>query len=458
LGVPPIAVTINHQPIEVHMARSARRGISVLALKTVFLAVSFAATSRVTASSVALAQTAPAETRPADSVGAAPVVAEPAKPPLVFPPASTPLKIESGNGNSLKIGLLLQPQFQMGNARNAALSGWSENVFLRRTRILIGGTLLGGLVDYFVETDSPNLFLASPATDAMGNATTLKTGAGMFIQDAFLTLKPFGDLAKLDVGYMLPPMTHNALQGAGTLYGWDYFANSFRHSDVFGAGAAPVGRDAGLQVRGLVLGNMLEYRVGLFQGLRKPATATEVAARNFLRFTGRVQLNLFDPETGFFYAGTYFGSKKVVSFGASFDVQGSYKNFGVDGFADLPLGPGVLTAQAALSYWDGGSDVPALPKFLAEIVEAGYLLPDLRISPIVRFEHLGATVGNPETHPDETRVSFGGAYWPFAHNLNLKLFYTLISGGLNPSGAGAAVIGNSRTASQINLQLQLYYF
>ena len=55
-----------------------------------------------------------------------------------------------------------------------------------------------------------------------------KNTPGMNIQDAFATAKPFGDVFKVDAGYMLPPLAHNAIQGAGTLYSWDYFANSFR--------------------------------------------------------------------------------------------------------------------------------------------------------------------------------------------------------------------------------------
>ena len=63
----------------------------------------------------------------------------------------------------------------------------------------------------------------------------------MNIQDAFATAKPFGDVFKIDAGYMLPPLSHNAIQGAGTLYSWDYFANSFRSTAnmLLGSSASP---------------------------------------------------------------------------------------------------------------------------------------------------------------------------------------------------------------------------
>ena len=42
-------------------------------------------------------------------------------------------------------------------------------------------------------------------------------------------------------------------------------------------------------------------RHSLAEQLRNGATPTEVGARNFFRATGRVQVNLLDAETGFFY-------------------------------------------------------------------------------------------------------------------------------------------------------------
>ena len=63
------------------------------------------------------------------------------------------------------------------------------------------------------------------------------------------------------------------------------------------------------------------------------------------RAAGRVQVNLMDPETGFFYAGTYLGTKKILSIGASFDFQDAqdqtaYKYFAGDVFVDHAVRPG----------------------------------------------------------------------------------------------------------------------
>ena len=410
--------------------------------------------------SSAFAQTdvppAAAEAAPVDAPPAVPPPPVEAPPPVVTPPAAVPMaasvatstaiapsaapfKIETSSGNSIKIGLLLQPQLQ--SASSATLSGYSNNLYIRRTRLLVGGTLFGA-IDYFVDTDYPNLFLST--TDAATGAQ-VKATPGMNIQDAFATAKPFGDVFKVDVGYMLPPLSHNAVQGAGTLYSWDYFANTFNSTanTLLGSSASPVGRDAGVQARGLVMDGHLEYRIGLFQGLRSAPTATDVGANNFFRAAARVQLNIFEPETGFFYAGSYLGAKRVLSIGLFGDEQDSfhYRFFGGDVFADLPTGPGVFTAQVNVVHWTGGGFVN-IPRETALMAEAGYTIADARVSPILRVEELW----NSDTSSHVGRFSGGLAWWPYGHTSNLTAFFTQVR-----ESAGGHF-------NQVNVQWQVYFF
>ncbi len=397
---------------------------------------------------------APAEPAPAPPPPAAPAPAaatEPAPAPEAPPPTTfSPLKLESANA-SIKLGLLAQPQYEVTGTQNPALTGATQNLYLRRIRLLVGGTLFKNF-EYFLDTDAPNL---GKSTADGGTKNIL----GMNVQDAFVTFKAVEDVFKIDAGFMLPPGAHNADQGAGTLYGWDYFSNSFRHANVFGS-TGDVGRDAGVQLRGLVLDNHLEYRAGLFQGLRDAQTADRVAARNFFRVAARVQINVLDAETGFFYAGTYLGTKKILSFGGAYDFQNDYKHWAVDGFLDLPLGPGALTAQVNIAQWNGenfllGEAVgtppvapQTLPKQTAEMAEAGYRFSGAEISPILRFEH--RTVNTPTAGaPNENRYGVGLAYWPYGHNVNLKAFYTHI----DPTDPA-----DLKAYNAFNLQWQLYFY
>src|SRR5207245_176447 len=131
------------------------------------------------------------------------------------------------------------------------------------------------------------------------DAAGVKGTQAMFVQDALVTWKSFDPFFKIDAGFFLPPLAHNALQGAGTLYSFDYFANTFNHTNIFGAAAGPAGRDAGVELRGLVLDNHLEYRFGVFQGKRQAAIAMPEsnASQNAPRFAGRIPFNAFAPET-----------------------------------------------------------------------------------------------------------------------------------------------------------------
>jgi hypothetical protein len=282
----------------------------------------------------------------------------------------------------------------------------------------------------------------------MAAASTVKLTPGMNVQDAFITWKAIGDLFKIDVGYMLPPLAHNAVQGATTLYSWDYFAFSFLSTagTIMGTQSSPVGRDAGVQLRGLVFDGHLEYRAGLFQGRRDADAGNNIGSDNFFRFTGRLQLNLLDPEPGFFYAGSYLGKKKILSIGITGDTQKSYHYYGGDVFADLPLGPGIFTAQVDVVHMTGGTFL-ALAKQTALMSEVGFNFAGLNLSPIFRFEHLwGGTSSGGTTSPDQTHVGGGLAFWPYGHNSNIKAFY------LRNTQAGSAHGDN-----QVNVQWQLYF-
>jgi hypothetical protein len=342
------------------------------------------------------------------------------------------------------LGLLLQPQFEAVGNQSPALAGGTFNFFVRRARVLVGGSLFGKF-EYFFDTDSANLFKSDVAGANM--ATGTKPTPGIVVQDAFGTFKAYEDQFKVDAGYMLPPGAHNALQGAGTLYGVDYFQNTFQHANVFNSGPGSAGRDVGVQARGLVADGRVEYRAGIFQGFRQPANATQAASRNMFRLAGRVQVNVFDPETGFFYAGTYLGKKQVLSFGAAIDFQSGYHHWAFDGLLDMPLGPGSLTAQVNFAKWNGGTFMPGLVNQTALMAEAGYLLQDVPVSPIVRVE-VRNVVNQTAANPDETRFGLGVAYWPYAHNINLKMFYNRVQPKPDPLHG----------YNQFNLQWQLYFY
>ena len=364
--------------------------------------------------------------------------ADPMAPPADQPPPPPPppaglggLKLTSGEA-ALRLGLLFQPSYE-ASSRTLASSQTVQHFFVRRIRLMASLTV-GEQFEFFFDTDAPNI----------GRDASVAGGVGMAVQDAFMTWKAMDEL-KLDGGMMLIPFSHNSVQGATTLYGWDYFASSFLQSAGFGNF---VGRDVGIQARGLVVGH-LEYRLGVFNGKRAPAMGMMPDSRAQLRLAARVQYNLFDPEAAFFYAGTYAGTKKVVSFGAFIDHQDDYNGFGVDAFVDWPLGPDVVTAQAVFIRYQADATTPwiGVTKQNDIIVEAGYRLGAYKISPIVRFEDQLFAAPPMGSSSSLMRVSAGIAWWPMGHNLNVKVFYSYVKA---PAPIGAF--------NQLNLQVQLYVF
>jgi hypothetical protein len=401
----------------------------------------------------ATAQKSAAKGEPPAEAAAVPSPTSETGPYVPFAPPPPPLRIENGSA-SVQFGLLAQPQFEIAGAADADKT--AKNLFVRRFRLMVGGTIFNTL-EYFFQVDWPNLFKLDPA-DTMAFD---KNAPGLNIQDAFVTLKPFGEVFKLDAGFMLPPLSHNSLESAAKLYGHDFFVNSFRrnvtnNADPFRAfGQSPVGRDAGVQARFLFLNGHIDIRGGAFMGRRVGAVPAAdpmpavVGGINMMRLAARLQINVLDAEPGFFYQGTYNGARKLLSIGGFVDYQSPYKYFGGDITVDLPLGPGIFTAQVNAGQWDGGGGtfVP-LPKQRVYMGQIGYLIGPIRLSPIAIVERLESKTPMPDAAaPSEDRYGGGIAFWPYGHNSNFKAFFSRVHRSPAP-----------HDFNQINIQWQVHYF
>jgi Phosphate-selective porin O and P len=337
-------------------------------------------------------------------------------------PASAQIVIKGDDDVSFKLGVL--GQFQADTISNPDPESNTNNLFARRLRLLFGGQVAKN-VTFFVETDAPNLG---------------KTVSGVkdiqppvLVQDAYAEIR-FADAFMLDAGLMFIPFSRNGLQSAGTLLPIDYGAYTFSDSAPT---QSTTGRDTGFQARGYLAGNRLEYRIGAFQGVR------DAGSDNGFRYAGRVQYNALDPESGFFYTGTYLGKKKILAVGAAFDVQQDFHGYDVDAFFDHPLGPGAVTAQFDYSRYNGGTTLTTLPKQNDLLFEAGYLIRALKLTPVVQIAHQDIT---DQSQGGTTRVAAGANYWWAGHNANVKGLYTRIT----PTGLA--------TQNELTVQLQVFLF
>ncbi len=236
--------------------------------------------------------------------------------------------------NHVKIGGLLQA-WAVSQEDGAPNGGTETDFYVRRIRLMFFGKV-SPRVSFFVDTDTPNL---GKGGDWSGR---------MFIQDAYVEYEAHEAL-QISGGMLLVPFSHHGMQGATTLLGVDYHAALLRYPN----GSNLVWRDAGVMARGMPLGDVLEYRVGVFNGIRgntkpvnKTATADDGSALAWTeqtdprnpsdapRVTARLTLNLFEPEggpgvAGMFYDGIYLepkpeglvSPKTIVAFGGSVDWQ-----------------------------------------------------------------------------------------------------------------------------------------
>ena len=326
---------------------------------------------------------------------------------------------------NIKIGFLVQPQLE--TLETADQSGTSTNLFLRRFRILFGGKIADKWT-YFFETDSPNV--------GKGTGTTGAKDAGfVYMQDAFVSYN-HSDAFKVDVGMMLLAQSHNHIQSAASLLPVDYGAYTFVESGPTGE---RVGRDYGVQLRGYPFKQHFEYRLGVFQGLR----GTD--SKNTLRVAGRGVWYPFAAETGYFYAGTFQGGKRVVGIGASFDKQKEYGMYGFDAFIEQPFNKGQqgITAQFDWNRADGDTFLTSLPKQDNFLLEAGFHFGKGKYSPFVQY---AARNYDNTTTADQNSLQVGFAWWMAGHNRNLK-----------------ASIGRQHTEGQPDrlqalVQLQIFYY
>jgi len=337
-------------------------------------------------------------------------------------PASAQIIIRAGDDVNFTLGVL--GQFQADTIDNPAPLSTTSNLFIRRARVLFGGQVAKN-VTFFVETDAPNLGRVLPSGKNIQPS--------VIIQDAYATFKAVNEFS-IDAGLMFVPFSRNSVQSAATLLPIDYGAYTFTQSAPT---QSATGRDAGFQARGYLLGNHFEYRLGVFQGRR------DVASANSFRWTGRAQYNVFDTETGFFYAGTYLGGKKILAVGAAFDRQSDYAAGSADAILDYPVASGVVTAQIDYTRFDGGTTLPTLPKQDDVLVEAGFLIKTLKVTPVLQW--VRRNVDALEAG-DEDRTSLGANYWWAKHNANIKFAYTRIA----PRGAGRQ--------HELTLQFQVFYF
>jgi hypothetical protein len=353
------------------------------------------------------------------------------------------------------IDYLLQAQAQFTQDGAPNKEEFSKDLFVRRSRFV----LLGGLTKYisfFMETDQVNW------------GKNGDWAAPFFVQDAFVTFKVIDEF-QVDTGLILLPLTRHSFMGATSLDGVDYHLAMIKYPD----GTTKVWRDAGVQLRGYIFDQKLQYRLGVFGGsqnvtLQKDTAGKAVVTSNshdWPRFTGHLRYAILGTETDFFPKGIYFAKDAILSVGVGADAVpdsvlvkpavldpatgkvataatiGTHIGTAGDVFLDLPFDENnELVFQGALLYYADGQGIKT--GGIGVLSEVGYRWQFLE--PVVQFDWFKSD----GVDADYLGMRGGLNLWLLKHNASIKAEY------------GASKTGNLASApfiQQVTAQVQLYF-
>ncbi len=366
---------------------------------------------------------------------------------------------------TIQVGALLQTVAVLrqrevsAREANVGADAWSRQLNIYRARILVGGNVTKK-TSFFMETD-----IATPIglTDAQGNKVMQVNPIILDAQVEHTFNKQIGIIA----GLQLVGTNRNAMQGAASLMALDFGYYQYPYSlfDTLGL-QNNFGRDIGLNFRGFIFNERLEYRTGIFSGRNIDTGGT-------FRYITRLNYSFLDKEQDLYYTGTTLGKGRIFSVGGGMDLQDRYQNFSVDAFLDIPVGnAGSLTANAAFNYINGGNNPSRkalsiyIPSQTIQFLELGYYFKAAKLQPYIKFENQaidaantvqtqGTDLGTFNTLKSQSRVGAGINYFFAGYNANVKLLYESVSyGRTNLSGRAA----ETATRSEFWLQLQFFVF
>jgi hypothetical protein len=155
----------------------------------------------------------------------------------------------------------------------------------------------------------------------------------------------FSDYFNIWAGRFLPPSDRANLYGPYYANDWTPYADGV--ADFYPSVAT--GRDNGVAYWGQF--GILKASFGVFDG---QSINSVVADRSKLLYAGRLMLDFWDPEAGYYLNSTYYGAKDLLAVGLVAQSQDSKTTASLDALLDkkLPNG-GVATVEAEYLHDNG---------------------------------------------------------------------------------------------------------
>jgi hypothetical protein len=185
---------------------------------------------------------------------------------------------------------------------------------------------------YLNGTAAPNIkFTFNTEYDGSNN----KVG----IMDAVARYEPSGKF-NIWMGRFLPPSDRANLYGPYYSHEWATYQDGIQDGYPFVA----TGRDNGIAYWGDY--GKVKVSAGAFDGASSTGNPKVLMA-------GRVQVDFWDKESGYYLNGTYYGGKNILAIGAAFQSQSSNTSGTADFLLEKKLpNEGVVTVESEFSYYD----------------------------------------------------------------------------------------------------------
>jgi hypothetical protein len=231
-----------------------------------------------------------------------------------------------------------------------------------------------------------NLITDMTSTDFA--ATGANAAGYVALEDAIISFD-FMDEFHVWGGHLLVPVDRANASGPYFMIPWNYPGFFTAAYKPMGAGISapkegPFGRNNGLVVWGDIAGGKLTYLAGAFDNANMGTSPL---------FTGRLRLDLWDPEGGFWGNGSFFGEKDILSVGVGGQYQkdgrgagDAWTDINADVLVEKKLGGGSFVTGEAAYYHYGANDGQFSDTYY---VLAAYATPTIgvgNIQPMVRYQ------------------------------------------------------------------------
>ncbi len=277
------------------------------------------------------------------------------------------------------------------------------------------------------DLDSARIYLSGKVTDNISFMfNTEYNGEEIEPIDAVAQFS-FGDQINIWAGRFLAPTDRANLYGPYYSSHWNVYQDGVQDGYAF----ITTGRSDGLMYWGQF--GMVKVSAGVFD---VPSTkGATPASDNDAMYAARAQIDLWDPEAGYYLNGTYYGEKDLLAFGVATNVIGDDTSFSIDALMEKKLGnSGVVTVEAEYAKYEGFSGGYGTPRINSSAYDTSdgyyllgaYLLPQpLGIGKLQFLAKVGKTKYDFLTTPDvdQKTTELNINYIIKAFNARISLFY-----------------------------------